>query len=131
MSVSLNATCGSLCRPSRQQREGAVVEFHHHALERLLRLLVRNLEQLQKDRLVLPSISSRRDAEQQRIADLAGGAGDGDTDGRFTHGFDLRWMDRRCASARPREDGRGRGAGSTFFVRRNPNECNAANSRES
>jgi len=40
-----------------QQREGAVVELHHHALQRLLRFLVGNLEHLQDHRLGLPSIS--------------------------------------------------------------------------
>jgi hypothetical protein len=50
---------------SGEQREGAVVEFHHHALERLLRLLVGNLEQLQDHRLVLAEHLSRGDPEQE------------------------------------------------------------------
>ena len=64
-----------------EQREGAVVELHHHALERLLRLLVGDLEQLQDDRLVLAEHLAGRDAKQQGVADLAGGAGDGDANG--------------------------------------------------
>ena len=71
-----------------QQRERAVVEFHHHALERLLRFLVRDLEQLQDDRLVLAEHFAAGDAEQEAIADLAGCAGDCDTNGGFGHGRD-------------------------------------------
>ena len=70
-----------------EQREGAVVELHHHALQRLLRLLVGDLEQLQDDRLVLAEHLARGDAEQQGIADLAGGAGDRDSNGCLAHGI--------------------------------------------
>jgi hypothetical protein len=64
-----------------QQREGAVVELHHHALQRLLRLLVGDLEQLQDHRLVLAEHLAAGDPEQQAVADLAGGAGHGDAHG--------------------------------------------------
>ena len=83
-SASLNATFGSPCADhAGEQRERAVLELHHHALQRLLRLLVGDLEQLQDDRLVLAEHLAGGDAEQQGVADLAGGAGDGDADGRF------------------------------------------------
>ena len=66
-----------------QQRERAVVELHHHALQRLLRLLVGDLQQLQDHRLVLAEHFAAGDPEQQAVADLAGGAGDGDANGGF------------------------------------------------
>ena len=68
-----------------QQREGAVLELHHHALERLLGLLVRDFQQLQDHGLVLAQHFARGDAEQQGVTDLTGGAGDGDADGGFGH----------------------------------------------
>ena len=84
MSASLNASRRIAVRlHAREQGKGAILEFHHDALERLLRFLVRNLEQLQIDRLVLAEHLSRRDAKQQRVADLPGGARDGDTNGRL------------------------------------------------
>jgi hypothetical protein len=49
-------------------------------------LLVGDLQQLQDDRLVLAQHLARGDAEQQGIADLAGGAGDGHADGLLAHG---------------------------------------------
>ena len=64
-----------------EQRERAVLELHHHALERGLRLLDRQFQQLQDDRLVLAQHFAGGDAEQQGVADLAGGAGDGNADG--------------------------------------------------
>jgi hypothetical protein len=36
-----------------QQREGAVFQFHHHALQGLLRAFHRHFQQLKNDRLVL------------------------------------------------------------------------------
>src|SRR5207248_5983097 len=57
-----------------------------HALERLLRLLVGNLQQLQDHRLVLAEHLARGDAEQEGITDLAGGTGDGNADGLLAHG---------------------------------------------
>ena len=62
-----------------QQREGAVVELHRGALGGLDRL--RDLEQRQVDGGVGPEQLAAGDAEQQRVADLAGGAGDGDAYG--------------------------------------------------
>ena len=66
-----------------QRRERAVVELHHHALERLERR--GDLEQPQLDRGVRAEQVPARDAEQQAVADLAGGAGDGDLDGGSAH----------------------------------------------
>ena len=41
----------------------------------------RDLEQLEDDRLVGTEELTAGDAEQQAVTDLAGGSGDGDTDG--------------------------------------------------
>jgi hypothetical protein len=70
---------------AREQGKGAVLELHHHALQRGLRLVDRQFEELQDDRLVAAEHLAGRDAEQERIADLAGGAGDGNSYGIF-HG---------------------------------------------
>jgi hypothetical protein len=67
-----------------QQREGAVVELHRGALRRLHR--GRDLEQPESDRRLWPEQLSGRDPEQQRVADLARGAGDRDIDRGLTHG---------------------------------------------
>src|SRR5256886_3454521 len=69
-----------------EKRNGAVVEVHTHALQRLLRLLVRDLEQLQDHRLVPPRHLAPGDADTQQGADIAGGAGHGDAYGDFGHG---------------------------------------------
>ncbi|MNT08684.1 hypothetical protein D3C72_1434330 [compost metagenome] len=68
-----------------QQRERAVFQFHHHALQGGLGLVDRQLQQLQDDRLVLAQHFAGGDAEQQGVADLAGGAGHGNTN-RCFHG---------------------------------------------
>ena len=70
-----------------QQREGAVVELHGGALGGLQRL--GDLQQAQLDRHVRAEQLAGGDAEEQRVADLAGRAGDGDIDGSAGHG-DLR-----------------------------------------
>ena len=67
-----------------QVREGAVVQLHHHALERRQRR--GDLQQAQLDRGVLAEQVAGGDPEEQAVADLAGGAGDGDLDGRGAHG---------------------------------------------
>ena len=66
-----------------EQREGAVVEFHGDALERLHGLLDRRLDQLEDDRLVRAEHRAGGDAEEEGVTDLAGGAGDGDANGFF------------------------------------------------
>ena len=70
-----------------EQRERAVVELHDHALEGLHARL--DLEQAEDDRLVGAEEGSRGDAEEERITDLAGGAGDCDTK-RLVHKIKLR-----------------------------------------
>ena len=62
-----------------EQRKGAVVELHRRALGGLDG--IGDLEQAQCDRRVGAEHLAARDAEQDRVADLAGGAGDGDLDG--------------------------------------------------
>ena len=47
----------------------------------------RDLEQAQRDRRVRAEHRAARDAEQQRVADLAGGAGDGNLHWRRAHPF--------------------------------------------
>ena len=73
-----------------QQREGAVVQLHHHALERLLGLFVGDFEQLQDDRLVLAQHFAGGDAEQQGVTDLTSGAGDNTRTGFLLMGILLR-----------------------------------------
>ena len=62
-----------------EQREGAVVELHRRALGGLDR--IGDLEQAQVHRGVGPEHLAAGDPEEQRVADLARGAGDGDVDG--------------------------------------------------
>jgi hypothetical protein len=83
--LECNHRIGRGCHPG-EQREPAVVELHHHAAQRLLRFLVRNLEQLQDHRLILAEHLAARDPEQQGIADLPGSAGDRDSNRGFGHG---------------------------------------------
>ena len=64
-------------------RERAVVELHDDALERLEGGL--DLEQAQLDRAV-GGQRAAREAEEQAVADLAGGAGDGHLEGFGGHG---------------------------------------------
>ena len=66
-----------------QQWEGAVFQFHDHPLAGLLGL--RQVEQLQDHGLILAQHFAAGDAEQEAITDLAGGAGDRDSDGGFGH----------------------------------------------
>jgi hypothetical protein len=62
-----------------EQRERAVEELERGALGGLDRL--RDLQQVQVDRLVRAEEVSGGDPEEQRVADLAGGSGDGDLRG--------------------------------------------------
>ena len=64
-----------------QQRERAILQLHHHAPQ--CRQRGRDFQQLQDDRLVAAEHVAIGDAEQQGVADLAGGAGDGDANGGF------------------------------------------------
>src|SRR5664280_2708097 len=63
------------------QGERAVVDLHDHAFEGLHTGL--DLEEAQHDRLVRTEQLTGRDAEEEGVADLAGGAGDGDVDWWF------------------------------------------------
>jgi hypothetical protein len=63
----------------RQQRERAVVELHRRALGRLDGL--RDLQQPEVHRALGAEHLAGRDPEQDRVADRAGGAGDGDCGG--------------------------------------------------
>ena len=85
---------------ARERREGAVVELHDDALERLERR--GDLEQAQLHRGVRPEQGTARDAEQEAVADLAGGAGDGDLDGGGAHGA-LRMRNLPRTYLRPRQ----------------------------
>ena len=84
---------------AREQREGAVVELHRGALGGLERRL--DLEQAQAHRGVGAEQLAGGDAEQQRVADLAGGAGDGDVDGCVAIGRELRFVSRRTSGTAP------------------------------
>ena len=87
-----------------QQGEGAVVDLHDHAVEDAEGRL--DLEQAQDDGLVRPEQLARRDAEQEGVADLAGGAGDGDVEGGFrSHGATL------CGRGRPLKSKHGSSCG--------------------
>jgi hypothetical protein len=69
-----------ICRNYAGERtEGAIVKFHHHAVQRGKRL--RNLEQLQNHRLVVTEHLSGGDAKRKLVTDLTGGTGDRDADG--------------------------------------------------
>ena len=62
-----------------EQRKRAIVQFHHHAVERGQRGF--NFDQMQNDGLVRAEHRAGGDAEQEGITDLAGGAGDCDSNG--------------------------------------------------
>lgn len=63
---------------TRQQWERTVVELHHHALGGAQG--IGQFQQSQRDRRVMTEHRTGGDPEQRRVADLAGGAGDGDGD---------------------------------------------------
>ena len=129
MSASLNATFGSDApRHAGEQREGAVLELHHHALQRRLRLVERQLEQLQDHRLVAPEHVAGGDARKEAVADLAGGAGHGDANGCFHCGLLERrdGAERRSARLRTTTDARQRRDGlqaSMVGARRGGCQC--------
>jgi len=62
---------------TREQREGAVDELHRHSLERTHCL--RDLQQAQVYGLLGPEELPGGDAKDDAVADLSGGAGDGDS----------------------------------------------------
>ena len=86
----------------RQQRECAVFQFHHYALQGGLGLLHGQFQHLQNHGLVLAEHFARRDAEQQGISNLSGSAGDSNSNGGFGHLTNSsrereRWGKLRCS----------------------------------
>src|SRR6185312_14292773 len=78
-----------------EEREGAVLQFHHHPAQGGQRRL--DLDEMEDDRLVRAEHGARGDAEEEGVADLAGSAGDGHTEG-VLHGFSWEWISRIRAS---------------------------------
>ena len=70
-----------------EQRVRAVLELHHHALERGQCGL--DLEQPQHHRLVGTEQLTAGDPVDERVADLARGAGDGDVEGVCSHAGEI------------------------------------------
>ena len=62
-----------------KERESAILHFHNHAAQCLLRLW--QVEQLQDNGLVASEHNAAGDTEQGRIGNLPCGAGNGDADG--------------------------------------------------
>ena len=82
-----------------QQREGAVEQLERRALGGLDR--VGDLEETQVDLLVRAEHLTRGDAEQEGVADLAGGAGDGDRRGHQEFSNSVRFRCGGEVSPRP------------------------------
>jgi hypothetical protein len=64
-----------------KQWKGAIIQFHHHAIERAERIWY--FDQMQRQWLIRPEHLSRGNAKKKRIADLSGCAGDSDFNGRL------------------------------------------------
>ncbi len=80
--ASLKPTDASeVCTMPFSSGERAVVELHGDTLEGLEGLLDRGFDQLEDHRLVGAKHGAGGDAEKQGVTNLAGGAGDCDTDG--------------------------------------------------
>ena len=62
-----------------EEREGAIVQFHDHALERAERR--RDFDEREVDRLFRTEHRAGSDAKEERVTDLTGSAGDRDFDG--------------------------------------------------
>ncbi len=65
------------------QREGTVVNFHYHAVQGVHCL--GNFQKLENDRLIRPQHVASGDAENKRVADLTGAAGNRNTYWIFHH----------------------------------------------
>ena len=95
-----------------EEREGAVLELHDDAAERGQGRL--DLDQVEDDRLVGAEHRARGDAEEQGVADLAGGAGHGHAKGGLhedsTVAGEGRSARRKSGAGRPRS-GEARGQG--------------------
>jgi hypothetical protein len=70
-----------MCAHAGKKRERAIIQLHHHTLQRFLCFFVWNFEQLKNDRLVFSQHLARGDTKQQRISDLTGGTSDGHAHG--------------------------------------------------
>ena len=68
-----------------QQGKGAVVEFHHYALQRSLGLFGGMFEQLQDHGLILAQHVAGSNAEDCGVTDLPGSAGHCNSNGGFCH----------------------------------------------
>ena len=68
-----------------EQRKGAVIQFHAHAVQRGHGLFIGDFDEMQDDRLVRAKRRAGRDAKQEGITDLAGRAGDRHTNRGFAH----------------------------------------------
>jgi hypothetical protein len=68
-----------------EERKGTVLELHADSVERRQGGL--ELEQLERDRRLRSEGLAGRDPEEKRVADLAGGPGHGDANGRVGHGL--------------------------------------------
>ena len=85
-----------------QGREGGVEQLHGGALSSLDRR--RDLQEAEVDALVRTEQGTGGDAEQQRVADVAGRTSDGDVDGGVCHRGLLRDVCRRGPQAAARQD---------------------------
>ena len=74
-----------------QQWEGAIVQFHHDALQGFLGFFVGDFKQLQDHGLIFAQHFAGGDAEQQCVSNLTSGSCDGDANGLFAHGVNSRW----------------------------------------
>ena len=75
---------------SFEQRESAIFEFHHDAVEGLEGLLVGDFDEVEDDGLARAEQGAGRNPEEQRVANLPGGAGDGHAEGCGVHGCQIR-----------------------------------------
>ena len=92
-----------------EQRKTAVLQLHDQALQRGHGRL--DFDQVQNHWLVRPEHRARGDAEQEGITDLAGGAGNSNTNGSIHSFF---WMSRAiCGCA-----GKGRKRGNALMPRK-------------
>src|SRR5690606_13938087 len=81
------------------QREGTVFDFHGYAFQRFQGR--GDLQQLQDYRLVFAEHVTGGNAEQQRIADLTGSAGNGDPDWCFHVELPYGWWLKACRQWSP------------------------------
>ena len=75
---------------THEQRECAVLQFHHHALQGLLGFFHWNFQQTQHDGLVFAQHFARGDTKQNGVSNLTGGSGDCNANGLFAHGVNSR-----------------------------------------